>query len=203
MTVRPHHSSLLFVVASCVALSGCYISGISPVGTASISYRQVGACNGYGAAAGRPNQAYVIFKIEAVDNSKGNVDLKFYPTRIYVRQSVEQTPEQQGGGWNSTAAARLRFVSEDTKFLSDLGAPGLAAKSFPHNIKTELNGFVVIPVETANANGAAEANQTSYALSYDVTPVEGEADPLVTFAKTNADQTTWPATANCQEIKFQ
>jgi hypothetical protein len=197
MTSRPHFSSLLFLVTSCFALSGCYIPGISSPGTATISYQQVAACNGYSAAPGRPNQAYVIFKIESVDNSKGNVDFLFLPTRLYVDQSSEKEKATWIGGW------KRQFVSEETKFLKDLGGATISGKSLPHNAATNLNGFVAVAVSTANANGAVEASQTSFKLSYDSEPVEGQHDPAVVLTKTNASQTTWPTTEDCQAIKLQ
>ncbi|WOJ90234.1 hypothetical protein RZS28_02730 [Methylocapsa polymorpha] len=193
MTLRPYFSPLPLIAASCVALAGC---GFGQVGTATVAYQQVGACNGYGAVTGRPNQAYVIFKIEAVDNSQGNVNFLFIPTRLYVDQSTEKQKAEWVGGW------KRQFVSENTKFLQDLGGAGITPKSVPHNSKAELNAFVFVPVNTVNANGAAEANQTSYKLSYDSQPVPGESDPAVVFNKTNAAQTTWPETESCQAIKL-
>jgi hypothetical protein len=63
--------------------------------TIAISYHQVGICKGYDTAAGpvttRSDEAFAIFKIEAVDNTpSGRFD--FDPTHLYVDQS---TPEQK------------------------------------------------------------------------------------------------------------
>jgi len=196
MKLRPYFSPLPFVAASCIALSGCYISGISPVGTATISYQQVGACTGYGAMTGRPNQAYVIFRVDTVDNANGNVDFLFIPNRLYVDQSTEKQKAEWVGGW------KRQFVSEDTKFLKDLGASGISPKSISHGGKIDINSFIVVAVSTVNANGSAEANQRSYALSYDSAPVQGETDPAIVLHKTNATQTTWPETENCNAIKL-
>ncbi len=197
MTSRPHFSSLLFVATSCFALSGCYIPGITPVGTAAISYQQVGACNGYGGAQGRPNTAYVIFKIKSVDNSNGNVDFLFLPTRLYVDQSSAKEKATWIGGW------KRQFVSDETKFLKGLGGATISGQTLPHNAATKVNGFVYVAVSTANANGAVEANQTPYNLAYDSEPVEGQTDPKVVLTKTNKSRTTWPATEDCQAIKLQ
>ncbi|WP_026606901.1 hypothetical protein [Methylocapsa acidiphila] len=197
MAPRLHVSSLLFVTASCFALSGCYIPGVTPVGTADIAYQQVGACNGTGGTSNRPNEAYVIFKIETVDNAKGNVDFLFLPTRLFVDQSSEKEKATWIGGW------KRQFVSEETKFLKDLGAPVVSTKSIPANGKASPNGFVFVAVGTKDPNGAAEANQTAYKLSYDTEPVEGQTDPKVVLTKTNASQTSWPATENCKDVKLQ
>lgn len=196
MNSRTRFLSLLSVGAACAALAGCYIPGISPVGTATISYSQVGACNGDAAAPARPNQAYVIFKVEDVDNSKGNVDFLFLPTRLYVDQSSEKEKATWIGGW------KRQFVSEETKFLKDLGGAAAATKAVPHNGKTAFNSFVFVAVGTVNSNGSAEANQTPYTLAYDSEPVQGETNPAVTLNKTNATQKTWPATESCQDIKL-
>lgn len=197
MRLRPACTRFLFIGASCVALSGCYIPGITPVGTATISYRQAGACDGDGSAPGRPNQAYVIFKIEAVDNSKGNVDFLFLPTRLYVDQTSGTEKATWIGGW------KRQFVSEETKFLKELGAAALSTKSIPHNSKADFNSFIFVAVNTKSPNGATEANQTSYELSYDSEPVQGQTDPQVLLVKTNESQSSFPPTDNCQTIKLQ
>src|ERR1700720_3237701 len=57
----------------------------------SISYHQVGICKGYDTAAGpvttRSDEAFAIFKIEAVDNTKPSGSFDFDPTHLYVDQS--------------------------------------------------------------------------------------------------------------------
>lgn len=194
MTLRSYISSRSLIAASCVALSGC---GFGSPGTATISYEQVGACNGYGATSGRPNQAYVLFKISSVDNSQGNVDFLFLPTRIFVDQSTEKQKAEWVGGW------KRQFVSDETKFVRDLGGEQAKVKTFPRQSTTQLASFIVIPVNTVNANGAAEANKTSYKLSYDAEPVPGQTDPALVFNKTNASQTSWPETESCDAIKLQ
>jgi len=53
----------------------------------SISYHQVGICTGYDTAAGpvkaRSDEAFAIFKIEAVDNTKPSRSFDFDPTHLY------------------------------------------------------------------------------------------------------------------------
>ena len=67
--------------------------------TIAISYHQVGICKGYDTAAGsvttRSDEAFAIFKIEAVDNTKPSGSFDFDPTHLYVDQS---TPEQKANG---------------------------------------------------------------------------------------------------------
>src|SRR3984893_12547663 len=64
--------------------------------TIAISYHQVGICKGYDTAAGtvttRSGEAFALFRIEAVDNTKSRENFDFDPTHLYVDQS---TPEQQ------------------------------------------------------------------------------------------------------------
>jgi hypothetical protein len=68
----------------------------------SISYHQVGICKGYDTAAGpvttRSDEAFAIFKIEAVDNTKPRESFDFDPTHLYVDQS---TPEQKAPKWRA------------------------------------------------------------------------------------------------------
>ena len=60
-----------------------------------------------------------------------------------------------------------------------------------------VNKYVVFLVETLDANGATEANNTSYFLLYDNPP--NEFGKLL--AKTNS-RTSWPNTSFCTQIQF-
>src|ERR1700730_2391177 len=64
-----------------------------------ISYHQFGICKGYDTAAGpvttRSDEAFAIFKIEAVDNTKPSGSFDFDPTHLYVDQST-LTKGQEG-----------------------------------------------------------------------------------------------------------
>ena len=84
------------LVAMTLALGGLAAPAFAGETTA-ISYHQVGICKGYDTAAGpvttRSDEAFAIFKIEAVDNTKPSGSFDFDPTHLYVDQS---TPEQKG-----------------------------------------------------------------------------------------------------------
>jgi hypothetical protein len=64
--------------------------------SAAISYHQVGISKSYDTPAGpvtaRSDEAFAIFKIEAVDTTKPSGSFDFDPTHLYVDQS---NPEQK------------------------------------------------------------------------------------------------------------
>ena len=57
-------------------------------GTATINYTQVGACNGWKDGgilhSAGPNQAYVVFKVQSIDNTQGKVNFSFDPSKMAV-----------------------------------------------------------------------------------------------------------------------
>jgi hypothetical protein len=193
MTARVSISFFPLLAALFVALSGC---DRGPAATAAISYRQIGACNGFstgGGAATRPNEAYVVFKIEGVDNTKMGSDWPFIPSRLYVDQSSEKQKTEWIGSWDR------HFASSNPRFAQGLGVTEVTPASVPHGANMPTKGIVMVAVRTAKTNGADEANQTSYTLSYDAQP----SDPGVVTSKTNAAQTTWPQTEDCKAIVVQ
>lgn len=177
-------SSLVFVTLIITLLPGCPPGG-GPGPLATIKYHQVGACNGYqqgsNAVSVGPNAAYVVFKIEAVDNTQPAIDFHFTPSRLFVNQSTRH------------------FVDTSLMFAQDLGVLGTAPVTVPHGTKMPLNGFSIVVVSTSSANGSAEAKQTAYSLLYDTQ----SSDPGILMDKTNATQTTWPQTDNCRAMTLQ
>jgi hypothetical protein len=177
-------SLLIFASLCLVALAGCGNDGGSnPV--AVIKYHQVGACNGYNTGSGAvnvgPNSAYVVFQIETLDDREPGVDFHFDPARLFISQTLP------------------RHVDPNLKFAQDLGVFGTVPVTVPHGTLVGVNGYSVAVVETANANGSAEAHQTSYLLLYDRQP----SDPGILLVKTNASQTTWPQTDDCRAMTLQ
>jgi hypothetical protein len=193
---------LSFVAASLAVLSGCEPG---PSGsTVTIHYSQVGACNGYASGSGitskRPKQAFVAFKIESFDTTKSGVEFRFVPTRLYV--NLEPNKET----WGSGLAAGHYYASGDRRFADPLGVPGIQPVKASARATTEVDRLAFIGVPTADENGSAEANKTSYHLAYDPeTGKEGVGsieDPHVEFVKTNDTQSTWPATDDCSKLEI-
>jgi hypothetical protein len=174
--------SILTVLFSASGCSGCNTA--TPNGTATIDFKQVGACNGYTDAGvlhnAGPNAAFVVFKVHTIDNSAGKVNFAFDPAKMAVNTGSK--PHMDSSLSLATLVGVLKLIPTTVLQGKVVG----------------LDGFAVTTVSTANANGAIEANQTSYSLIYDT----GSADPGILFAKENPGQTSWPVTANCTAIAY-
>jgi len=192
---------LSFVTVALAVLPGCgYTPGTS---TAIIHYSQVGACNGYltgsGITAKRPNQAFVVFKIESFDLAKSGVDYYFFPARLYV----DLEPHRET--WGSSLGAGKYFASKDRRFTDPLGVASIEPVKALPRVVTTIDRFAFIALPTKDENGAAEASKTSYHLSYDVESGKeggGPASPNLEFVKTNDTQSTWPATDDCLHLEI-
>lgn len=174
-------AALLFIAASCPPTQ-------EPV---TITFDQVGACNGYQRTSGPggsgphvtvsagPDAAFVAFRIVSIDNSKSGQDFNFDPERIYV-----------------SGTSPGEFVDTNLALAQDQGPLKAVATTIPNGQNVGNSGIAVISVFAANE--APEANNTSYTLSYDRAP----ADPPVLLAKRNLSQTSWPQTNDCLAIRF-
>src|SRR5262249_49756641 len=120
----------------------------SPLAT--IKYHQVGACKGYQqgskAVSVGPHAAYIVFKIETVDNTRPTVTFHFDPSRLYINQRTHH------------------FVDTNLMFAQDLGIFGAESVPVPRGQNTPISGFSIVVVSTSIANGSAEAHQVSYNL---------------------------------------
>jgi hypothetical protein len=154
--------------ASLVKYSGLLIatsvfSGCSSVDT--LSYRQVGACNGstvHGTPS-EPSQAYVLFALGNLSVPPGADVLNFDPTRLYtIDASGNRKYFDPSANMNREGLCNLSAATE-----------GYAGNLEPLPTGGTLNTYIFIPVHTTAANGAMEANQTSYTLYYD-TPVNAK-----------------------------
>src|ERR1700730_5295922 len=154
------------LVAMTLALGGLAAPAFAGETTA-ISYHQVGICKGYDTAAGRvttrSGEAFAIFKIEAVDNTKPSGSFDFDPTHLYVDQS---TPEQKvkRAGWDKNR----RFLYPDQRFAQNMGVSNAMETTIPEGTKLEINGFAIVPLGINNPAGGPEANQYSFDLMYDI-----------------------------------
>src|ERR1700737_5334655 len=134
--------------------------------TPAFSYHQVGICKGYDTAAGpvttRSGEAFAIFKIEAVDNTKPSGSFDFDPTHLYVDQS---TPEQKAkrAVWDKNR----RFLYPDQRFAQNMGVSSAMETTIPEGTKREINGFAVVPLGINNPTAGPQASQYSFDLVYD------------------------------------
>jgi choice-of-anchor A domain-containing protein len=152
-----------------------------------ITYHQTGACNGFvdssGGHSAGPNQAYVIFGIERIDNS-GGPSFAFDPANLYVQQ------------------ASRHFFDSSLSIYSGVLGPFAAV---PTNLTAGQNlGFNptaqgALVVSTTATDGASEANNTAYFLSYN----RKLNDPPVNLVKSDASRTSWPYTPDCKTITLQ
>lgn len=188
-----------FAVVSLAVLSGCETG---PGATATIRYSQVGACNGYrtgsGATAARPNAAFVVFEIEAIDNTKSNVEFRFVPSRVFVNLAPEHT-------FGSDLVNRHYYAATDRRLTDPLGLAALEPVRVSARAKAEVDRFVFVPVGTAEENGSAEASRISYGLSYDAETGKlhsVDPDPHVEFVKANTTQTKWDRTDECDSLQL-
>ncbi|MGH6813680.1 MAG: hypothetical protein ACREDM_15515 [Methylocella sp.] len=202
-------------------MSGCDGAPIT------ISYRQVGICKGYDSAAGpvraRSDQAFAIFKIEAVDNIKSSKSFDFDPTHLYVDQSNHEQ-QAKPAVWDRNR----QFMNPDPRFAQSMGVSSAVETTIPEGTKLEINGFAVVPLGINNPSGGPEANQYSFDLVYDtwstsehetnaaggglafiVVPVQSLfggsklASKNIDLIKTNASETRWSLTDNCKALSFK
>jgi hypothetical protein len=193
----------------------------------SISYHQVGICKGYDTAAGpvkaRSDEAFAIFKIEAVDNTKPSGSFDFDPTHLYVDQS---TPEQKAkrAVWDKNR----RFLYRDQRFAQNMGVSSAVETTIPEGTKLEINGFAIVPLGINNPTGGPEASQYSFDLVYDTWSTdEHEANgpggsffwifalgdtlfggrklgsETIDLIKTTPTEKTWSVTDNCKALSFK
>ncbi len=97
----------MFTASSCLG-PGC--AGI-PV---QIRYHQVGACNGYNPPGGPghsvgPNQAYVFFAIESIDNSPGTTAFDFDPGLLFAEQGTAKRFLDSLSRYMPTSSRRRRW----------------------------------------------------------------------------------------------
>jgi hypothetical protein len=161
----------------------------SPV---TVKYDQVGACNGYQQTSGPggagpantisagPNAAFVVFRVVTLDNSKSAMPFNFDPERMFL-----------------TGSSPREHVSTSLSLARDIGVFAATAVTVPARMNQGNNGIAVMRVSTAAANGASEANNTNYLLTYD-----SAAGESVFLDKRNATQGVFPQTDDCRGIRF-
>jgi hypothetical protein len=177
----------LLTILLIAAVSGLFLTGCTadPSGIVTITYKQVGACNGYVdgnriAHSAGPNAAYVIFLVQQIDNSSGTQDFAFDPNKLLISgQSSNQHIDT-----NISVAQAFDLLA-------------LAPTTIPKGNVVVLDGYGVATVPTSAYDGASEADQTSYDLTM---PAAGGFGFL--FTKSNNSQSSWTYTQNCGSIHF-
>ncbi|MGQ0445896.1 MAG: hypothetical protein ACT4O2_12415 [Beijerinckiaceae bacterium] len=168
-----------------------------------ISYSQVGVCKAYATQTGdavkaKPDEAFAIFKIETIDNSKQDSPLNLDPERFYVNQTPEAM-EQKNISFRSR-----RFMTPDPRFAQAMGVKSLARGAFPANQTSEVNSYIIVPLKLDNPSGGPEANQYSFDLTYDTTTSEEQTGSNDIIAKkTDPASTKYSVTENCKELAYK
>jgi hypothetical protein len=154
---------------------------------ANITYHQTGACNGFSTSTGITsagvNQAYVLFGIEKIDNSGGSAAFNYDPTKLYVQQATRN------------------FIDPGLSIYPNIIGPFASIATTVAKGTTlpfSVSGQGALVVQTTDANGSKEANQTAYFLKYNAAPT----DPPVLLTKSDATRTSWPNTEDCATISL-
>ncbi|MES1190478.1 MAG: hypothetical protein ABUS47_05285 [Steroidobacter sp.] len=169
------------------ALMGLLLAACSP-NPSTITYEQIGACD-----AGNPfstgtepptGVAFVFFRILDIDNSKTTAAYSFNPQALWINTGDGGTSFD----WIATAqqGSLLGFTPLQKSISVAAGA------------KVSVNKYAVFVVSTTDPDAAKEANNTSYFLLYHNPP--NEVGKLL--VRSNAQQTSWPYTPKCSDIKF-
>jgi hypothetical protein len=158
-----------------------------PNGMVQITYHQVGACNGGATNDGEynagPNQAYVVFAIESIDNTQSPKAFNYDPSNILWVQN-------QNDAFDSNL--------EIYRYLLGPFATVPTTVNAKTSINFNPNGFGALVLQTTASDGASEANNTSYFLAYKGSGNPG--NPVILMTKSNANQNSWPNTPNCADI---
>lgn len=159
------------------------LAGEAPKPTVTISYHQVGACNGYptkyGETSAGAKQAFVVYDIEKIVN---NTDGKFAfdPKRLFVHQAID----------NSLDPAQLGTIPASKELASTSIAAGKDLK---------IGKFGSVIVQTSVNDGASEADKKAFPLKYKARA----SDPDIKMDNTDSDRTSWPSTPDCTSIALK
>lgn len=156
-------------------------------GTPKIAYHQVGSCNGYpseyGTTAAGSHAAYVTFKIESLDNSGVGAPFDFNPANLYTVDKL----------------GIVCHVDPNLAYVRDIFGPFASAPATLSAYGAAVSYFAnycALIVHTTSADGASEADNTSYTLYYASDP--SSITPIVT--NSTPGRTSWPHTQNCRDI---
>ena|SRR5271157_264202 len=173
---------LLRLLATCCALSGC--GGTDAI----VTYHQVGACNGGQGQSGDPstfynagpNQAYVIFAIENINNTQVTSSWTLDPTKFFVNTTTKDS-----------------FDPSLMIYHWVLGPFALVDTTIPAGVNYgfSTNGYGALVVQTSASDGASEADTTKFNLLY--TPT----GPGVILTQNPPASTAY--TPNCANVQLK
>lgn len=155
-----------------------------------ISYKQVGACNGFAytdqfgdswTASAGPDQAYVIFAVEKIDNSQRTTPFTIDPAKLYVQTVVKDF-------FDPTLQLYAHKLGPFALIKTPV-APGGVILFSPF-------AYGALVVQTG-ASDESEANKTNYQLQYNA----DASDPPIIMMKN--PPTSWPDTQNCDDIALK
>jgi len=184
------------LAAGAIALSGC--GGRSAANPTTISYSEAGVCKSYdtptGTATAKTNEAFAVFKIETIDNTKQNSNFNLDPGRLYVDQSsVEQKTKSQ-------SFQTRRFGNPDPRFAQAMGVKSMEMAYIKAGEKRDTSGFIVVPLAINDTTGNPEA-ALSFDLVYDTSTTEQQwALGGVVLTKTNSPNTKYTIVDSCKEL---
>ncbi len=192
--------SIPFLVLGSIALSGC--SRGSDTHT-TITYHQVGMCTRYVTDGGieekaKTDEAFGLFKIDSVDNSKNGAGFYFDPLRLYVNQSDPETLKKNVYSWIR------RFVNPDPRIGKALGVKYIMATDIRKGEKLDDVGFALIPLATNNPTGGPEADKFNFKVTFDTgTGDRGNIESVsegILVVKTIPPDTKYAVIENCKEL---
>ena len=165
---------------------------------ATITYHQVGACNGFIVSPGPPtqsehagtNRAFVIFAIENIANSQTGTPFFFDPNNLFVSDVVHL-------GLNDFLLPMTDPIY--TVILKPPRAVQPTTVPLGQVMNFSPTALAAIIVSTHNSDGATEANMTPYPLLYKT----GSTDKQITMMNSNPSQTSFPGNADCSLIQLQ
>jgi hypothetical protein len=154
----------------------------------------VGACNGGQGQSGDPstfynagpNQAYVIFDIEKIDNTTRSSVFNFDSTQVFTNS---------GSVKSSLDPTLMVYAQKLGPF-----AVGNYTVAAGKDIGFFAGAYGALVVQTSASDGASEADRVSYFLGY--TGSNSGGVPPVIMSNTQSSVTSWPYTPNCADISL-